>query len=210
MSRFIFVTWYGGGNLTPALGIARVLAERQHVVEFLGDATQRQRIESAGLAFTAHAQPPSGDGETPTTPRERQQRLLRDVWMNDQLADDLLALLAHKPADMVVVDCMLAGVLSRSADFGAPTAVLVHSLYEPVLPLRDMLVTMGNQLRVQSGRAELDTAAVQWERKDLVLVTTLPPRVRWRDQHRAECALRGTHPRPDVCSRRLVTLLGRQ
>ena len=50
MSTFVFVTWNGGGNLTPALGIARALAERGHTVAFLGEETQRRRIEAAGLA----------------------------------------------------------------------------------------------------------------------------------------------------------------
>ena len=173
MARFIFVTWNGGGNLTPALGIARVLAKHRHAVEFLGEETQRQRIEAAGLAFTGYA-PHSTENNSPsTTPFERQQRLLRDYWMNDTLADDLMALLAREHADMVVVDCMLAGVLANSARFGASTAVLVHSLYAPVLPMRDALVMVGNQLRVEAGLPALDPATIQWEQKDLVLVTTL-------------------------------------
>ena len=173
MARFVFVTWNGGGNLTPALGIARVLAEHRHAVTFLGEETQRQRIEAAGLAFTAYAPHSTEDSEPPTTPLERQRQLIRDFWMNTALADDLLALLAREPADMVMVDCMLAGVLANSARFGAPTAVLVHSLYAPVLPMRDLLVMMGNQLRVEAGLPALDPATIQWEQKDLVLVTTL-------------------------------------
>ena len=173
MARFVFVTWNGGGNLTPALGIARVLAEHRHAVTFLGEETQRQRILAAGLAFAAYAPHSTEDSEPPTTPLERQRQLIRDVWMNTALADDLLALLAREPADMVIVDCLLAGVLANSARFGAPTAVLVHSLYAPVLPMRNVLVMMGNQLRVEAGLPVLDPATVQWEQKDLVLVTTL-------------------------------------
>ncbi|MGO8948059.1 MAG: glycosyltransferase [Ktedonobacterales bacterium] len=173
MARFVFVTWNGGGNLTPALGIARVLAEHQHTVTFLGEETQRQRVEAAGLAFTAYSPRGAGDSGAPTTPLERQRQLIRDFWMNTALADDLLTVLAREPADMVVVDCMLAGVLANSARFGAPAAVLVHSLYGPVLPMRDLLVMMGNQLRVEAGLPALDPATVQWEHKDLVLVTTL-------------------------------------
>lgn len=36
---------------------------------------------------------------------------MRTIWMNDGLADDLMMLLAREPTDMVVVDCMLAGIL---------------------------------------------------------------------------------------------------
>jgi MGT family glycosyltransferase len=173
MSTFVFVTWNGGGNVTPALGIARALAERQHTVAFLGEETQRGRIEAAGFAFTAYTRRPEWDGAPPQTPAERQRLLMRTIWMNDGLADDLAALLAREPADLVVVDGMLAGVLAHSPRFGAPTAVLVHSLFASVLDVRDTLVTMGNRLRVEAGLAAHDAAAMQWESKDLVLVTTL-------------------------------------
>ena len=173
MSTFVFVTWNGGGNLTPALGIARALAERRHSVAFLGEETQRRRIEAAGLAFTAYTRRPDWDGAPPQTPAERQRLLIRNIWMNDGLADDLMAVLAREPADMVVIDCMLAGILANSPRFGVPTAVLVHSLFASVLPVRDALVTMGNRLRVEAGLPALDAAAMKWEHKDLVLVTTL-------------------------------------
>jgi UDP:flavonoid glycosyltransferase YjiC (YdhE family) len=173
MSTFVFVTWNRGGNVTPALGIARALAERRHTIAFLGEASQRRQIEAAGLAFTAYTRRPDWDGAPPQTPAERQRLLMRTIWMNDGLADDLTAVLARSPADLVVVDCMLAGILANSPRFGAPTAVLVHSLFASVLDVRDALVTMGNRLRVEAGLPALDAAAMKWEHKDLVLVTTL-------------------------------------
>jgi len=173
MSTFVFATWNGGGNLTPALGIARALTERRHTVAFLGEETQRGRIEAAGLAFTAYTRHPERDGTPPQTPAERQRLLIRNIWMNDGLADDLTALLAREPADLVVVDCMLAGILANSSRFEAPTAVLVHSLFASVLAVRDALLAMGNRLRVEAGLPALDAAAMQWEHKDLVLATTL-------------------------------------
>jgi len=173
MSTFVFVTWNGGGNVTPTLGIARALAERGHTVTFLGEETQRRRVEAAGIAFTAYTRRPDWDGAPPHTPAERQRLLMRTIWMNDGLADDLTALLVREPADLVVVDCMLVGILAHSSRFGVPTAVLVHSLYASVLDMRDTLVTMGNRLRVEAGLPALDAAAMKWESKDLVLVTTL-------------------------------------
>lgn len=173
MSTFVFVTWNGGGNLTPALGIARALGERRHRVAFLGEETQRGRIEAAGFAFTAYTPHPDWDGAPPQTPAERQRLLMRNIWMNEGLADDLTAVLARSPADMVVVDCMLAGILANSSRFGVPTAVLVHSLFASILDMRDALITMGNRLRVEAGLPALDAAAMKWERKDLALVTTL-------------------------------------
>ena len=66
-------------------------------------------------------------------------------------ADDLVAVLAREPADAVVIDCMLAGVLGRSAESGAPTAVLVHGLYHCVLPVRDAMLAAGIGLLAQAG-----------------------------------------------------------
>ena len=36
MTRFAFVTWDGGGNVPPAVGIAQELVLRGHEVVFLG------------------------------------------------------------------------------------------------------------------------------------------------------------------------------
>jgi MGT family glycosyltransferase len=93
--------------------------------------------------------------------------------MNPGLADELVAQLAREPADAVVTDYMLAGVLARSGEFGAPAVVLAPGLYQSVLPLRDAMLAFGEQLRAQAGLPPLDRAAMLWEGKDLVLVTTL-------------------------------------
>lgn len=49
MANILFVTWDGGGNLPPALGIATELQRRGDTVRFLGHAQQRNVIENGGL-----------------------------------------------------------------------------------------------------------------------------------------------------------------
>jgi len=167
----VFVTWYGGGNLAPALGIGSELRRRGHAVSVFGQPPQRRAVEAAGMAFTAYTAVPDG----PVGPAgERRLRLIRDTWMNPGLADGLVAQLARDPADAVVTDYMLAGVLARSDEFGALAVVLAPGLYQSVLPLRDAMLAFGEQLRAQAGLPPLDRAAMLWERKDLVLVTTVP------------------------------------
>ena len=95
------------------------------------------------------------------------------TWLNISLADDLAAILAREPADAVVIDCMLAGVLARSAEFGAPAAVLVPGLYHSVLPVRDAMLAAGLGLLARAGLPAPDPAAMRWENKDLVPVTSL-------------------------------------
>jgi hypothetical protein len=56
MSRIVFVTWNGGGNLLPALGIGRELDRRGHSVAFLGrtlsGTRSRRRISPSLLTRT--------------------------------------------------------------------------------------------------------------------------------------------------------------
>jgi UDP:flavonoid glycosyltransferase YjiC (YdhE family) len=54
MAEILFVTWVGGGNVPPALGIAAELQQRGHSVRFLGHETQRPNITGAGFEFTAY------------------------------------------------------------------------------------------------------------------------------------------------------------
>lgn len=53
MTRLAFVTWDGGSNVPPAVGIAQDLASRGHDVVFLAYEAQRKRFEAQGLAFNA-------------------------------------------------------------------------------------------------------------------------------------------------------------
>ncbi|HET9995865.1 MAG TPA: hypothetical protein VFQ17_00040, partial [Nocardioides sp.] len=55
MADILFVTWDGGGNVPPAVGIAAELAARGHRVRFLGHPTQAAAFADRGLAFTAFA-----------------------------------------------------------------------------------------------------------------------------------------------------------
>jgi len=172
MAGFQFVTWDGGGNLPPALGIARELHLRGHAVGVIGEESQRSAVASAGLSFTAWSHPLSTE-QAERSAGERLTYLIEEVWLNTDLADEVVALLARRSAEAVVVDCMLEGVLARSTEISAPTVVLVHGLFRSVLPMRDSLITFGNQLRAGAGLPVLETSQLAWEEKDLVVVTTL-------------------------------------
>ena len=50
MADILFVTWDGGGNVPPALAIARRMQARGHTVRFLGHAAQADRLRAAGSA----------------------------------------------------------------------------------------------------------------------------------------------------------------
>ena len=49
MVRILWLNWWGGGNLPPSLGAARVLTERGHQVAFAGRPEMAPRVKTAGL-----------------------------------------------------------------------------------------------------------------------------------------------------------------
>jgi UDP:flavonoid glycosyltransferase YjiC (YdhE family) len=57
MPTLLFVTWDGGGNVAPALEIARALVQRGDRVRFLGQPSQRAIIRGAGFDFESYRNP---------------------------------------------------------------------------------------------------------------------------------------------------------
>ena len=131
MSSILFVTWDGGGNVPPALAIAKELQGRGASVRFLGHARQRELIEASGFPFEQYSAPGSW---TATDKRSGLQNVagFLGVLCGRTLGADALASIAATPTDAVVVDCLLFGVLDALDGAGVTRAVLVHSLYTAV------------------------------------------------------------------------------
>ena len=123
MSTILFATWDGGGNVPPAIAIADELAARGHDVRFLGHPGQAAAFDGTPLRFAPYPTAPAFSAtDNPS---------LGDLLGN--FADrakgrDLLAALAQHPADLVVVDCYLFGVMAELAAAGQEYVVLEHSL----------------------------------------------------------------------------------
>jgi UDP-N-acetylglucosamine:LPS N-acetylglucosamine transferase len=128
MDSVLFVTWDGGGNVPPALGIAAELKERGNGVRFLGHPSQRQAIERAG--FTAeefqHAKPWSvlDARSNMAAPLD-----YAAIFTDRGIGDDLVASVQHEPTDRVIIDGLLVGAMKRAVRAGIPYTVLVHTLY---------------------------------------------------------------------------------
>ena len=65
MGDILFVTWDGGGNVPPAMGIASELQRRGDTVRVLGHEQQRNMIEKAGLRFEPNSHQHGFSSTTP-------------------------------------------------------------------------------------------------------------------------------------------------
>lgn len=166
MADVLFVTWDGGGNLAPALGIAAELTRRHHTVRFLGHNQQRAAIESAGLEFQpfSHARPWSA---AEPHPGFKGTMNMLGVFTDRGMGEDLLVAVHQRPPDLVVIDCLLFGVLQAAEHAGLKRAVLVHTLYSQQ---RDVWSGGMGGLMTHVRGIRLPEL---WLRSDIVLVTAL-------------------------------------
>ncbi|MEU1620037.1 glycosyltransferase [Streptomyces sp. NPDC005722] len=126
MARILFVTWDGGGNLPPALGIAAELTRRGDTVRFLGHPRQRKAIEAAGFRFEpyASARPWSA------TAVDNSPATFIGMFTDAGPARDLVASVAREPVDLAVIDCMSLPALRAAQQTGLRHVVLAHTFYE--------------------------------------------------------------------------------
>jgi len=123
MAEILFVTWDGGGNVPPAVGIASELASRGHHIRFMGHETQSAAFADLGLPFTAFPTArPFSSRVVASRPK------IMATFGDKAMGADVVAELAGRPADVVVVDCLLYGVLDALRTAGHDYVALEHSL----------------------------------------------------------------------------------
>jgi UDP:flavonoid glycosyltransferase YjiC (YdhE family) len=143
MADILFVTWDGGGNVPPALEIASALRTRGHTVRFVGHERQRPSLEAAGVEVA-----PTRRARTFYALDANSPLALVAMFGDRGLGRDVLDALAHRPADVVVVDCLLFGVMAELGDAGRPYVVLEH-LYDAYLTGSWMKGPMGLGMRLK-------------------------------------------------------------
>src|SRR3954452_1960243 len=124
MSEILFVTWDGGGNVPPALAIAAELRRRGHGVRFVGHRAQRLSLESAGVEVA-----PSRAAREFSALDANSPFALMAMFSDRGLGRYVLEAMNARPADVVVVDCLLFGVMAELRHAGHPYVVLEH-LYD--------------------------------------------------------------------------------
>lgn len=192
MSRILFVTWDGAGNLVPTFGLARALTEKGHDVRLLGHRTIQERCGEHGWRFRPFRHTPDFDSTAPTDIETEMQSLGRQLFFNPSVVLDVQEELRREPSDVLIVDCMLFAALCAGEAAEIPTIALFHT---PVSPFRlgPMVEAMGpampvlNALRAELGLATVATVFDLHDACALSLVTSateleaipMPPNVRF-------------------------------
>ena len=165
MARILAVTWDGGGNVPPLLGITTELLGRGHEVRVLGHAAQRDAVERAGAAFVAyqHARPWSA---TAAAPAPRRVWDLMTVFTERRPARDVAAEIEGFRPEVLLVDAMRLGALRAAVRSHVPTVGLVHTFHRYLARdwARGPAGLVATVRRVRPGPL--------WRRCDRVLVAT--------------------------------------
>ncbi len=175
--RFLCVTLHAAGNWPPELALIRALAGRGHEVRVVSDETHAAQITAAGAEYRPYRHAPQRDparrdGKAQAT---EMARIMRDIFLNRVYADELLAEVDRRPADVLLVDHMLMAAGAAAESTGLPTAILWHTIYGRADDLRRIdrpLVDELNALRVEKGLAPVADLRESVEQADAILAFT--------------------------------------
>jgi len=178
MTRFAFVTWDGGGNVPPAVGIAQELTSRGHDVVFIGYEVQREGFEGKGFEFVALRRSGPYNMYRASDAARRIAGLVTNVWACPEHLHDVPDAVAETSIDVLVVDFTMQGALAATIELTVPVAVLAHSsiaglVPPPESPLGAARLTATNRLREAAGLPTLRRLNEAWTGY-LTLVTTIP------------------------------------
>jgi UDP:flavonoid glycosyltransferase YjiC (YdhE family) len=137
MSNVLFVTWDGGGNVPPALGIAAELQQRGHRIRVMGHPAQHAHVTSTGLDFRAFRTARPFTAVAKNTPLD-----YVGVFGDRAMGRDVVEEMRREPAELVVVDCILFGAMHAVAAEGVPYVVLEH-MYDAYLVRKWLRGPMG-------------------------------------------------------------------
>jgi len=131
--RFLFVTWEGGGNVPPILGLARRLVERGHSVRVISDPCNEGEVKAAGCEFTAYSRAPHrSDKSVGSTlakdyegsPVAGLRSFVKTFW-SPAFAQDVLEELSTHPVDVCCVNDILMSALFAPEKAGIHTVLLM-------------------------------------------------------------------------------------
>jgi UDP:flavonoid glycosyltransferase YjiC (YdhE family) len=129
MAQILVVTWDGGGNVPPMLGIAGELLRRGHQVRVLGHPQQREVVVSAGLKFIAYRHARPWSPRVAITGARFLLRFIFGPFTDARLGQDVRDEMIREPVDLALVDSMILAAVRAAEHARVPTAVLMHTLH---------------------------------------------------------------------------------
>jgi UDP:flavonoid glycosyltransferase YjiC (YdhE family) len=169
MARILWACWDGGGNLNPSLGIAHALEGRGHEVHFFGRPEMVGRVRAAGLSGTELAEARTD------LPRYSFHPMggAFGYMSSPAIGEELVGVVADRAPDVIVVDALFSTALNVAPRFTAPTAVMLHTLFDRLVPMWHMVFTMQSNLREQAGFTGLPDLDTLWGEREVLHVNTL-------------------------------------
>ena len=157
MSRVLFATWDGAGNLVPTLGLAQRLAARGHDVRLLGHRAIEARCGRHGWRFRPLHRAVEFDSAAGRADHDDMLAVARQLWFSADVAADVRDALADEAADVIVADCLLFGALCAGQAAGVPVVSLFHGAFTPFRQgpfamLLDTMLPALNALRAGLGQ----------------------------------------------------------
>jgi UDP:flavonoid glycosyltransferase YjiC (YdhE family) len=177
MSRFLLVTWDGGGNVPPMLSVGRELRDRGHEVLVLGHGNQADEVDELDFVAYKHGLPWSS-----ITPRSDPLAPFK-LFVDGGTGEDVREVLSQWPADAIVCDCLMLGALQAAGQSGLPTVALMHTWWGffgehfPHAPVTELGEAVGRPPLPlwNAATAVIVTADRQLD----PVVNTVPPNVTW-------------------------------
>jgi UDP:flavonoid glycosyltransferase YjiC (YdhE family) len=169
MARVLWACWDGGGNLNPSLGIAQALEGRGHEVHFLGRPEMVERVDAAGLSATELAEARTDLDRYSFHP----MATVFGYLSSPAVGEEVVGVVADRAPDVVVVDALFSAALNVAPRFSTPTAVMLHTFFDRLMPMWRMVFSMQGDLRQKAGFSGLPSLDALWGKRDLFHVNTL-------------------------------------
>ncbi|HEY9777750.1 MAG TPA: nucleotide disphospho-sugar-binding domain-containing protein [Planktothrix sp.] len=144
--NFLFTTWEGGGNVPPALEVARKLVQEGHRVRVMSEECNRVESEATGASFTAWTRALSRSDKfrssqiandwAASSPQVGLMNIVRDIWCKPALdyARDVLDELKREQANLIVTCEALFGVMAACESIKQPFVLLCPNISLAGLP----------------------------------------------------------------------------
>jgi UDP:flavonoid glycosyltransferase YjiC (YdhE family) len=169
MARILWACWDGGGNLNPSLGIAHALEGRGHEVHFSGRPEMVGRVQAAGLSASELAEARTDLDRYSFHP----MATVFGYLSSPAVGEELVGIVADRTPDVVVIDALFSAALNVAPRFSAPTAVMLHTFFDRVMPMWHMVFAMQSDSRQKAGFTGLPDLDMLWGEREVFHVNTL-------------------------------------